>query len=111
MDWKKAKVVPICTKGVKSDPGNYRPISLTSIVCKVLESLVWDEIIKHVSANNLLSNVQHGFLPKRSCMSQLLTAMEFWTDKKSKMVIQLILFMLTLRKPLIKCLMRDSYVS
>ena len=37
-DWKTAEVTPIFKKGSKSDPGNYRPVSLTSIACKVLES-------------------------------------------------------------------------
>jgi len=68
-------------KGVNSDPGNYQPINLTSIVCKVFESTVREDIIKHLTSNNLLSDSQHGFLPKRSCTIQLLTAMEYWTNK------------------------------
>ena len=68
-------MIPIFKKRETSDPGKYHPISLTSVVCKVFESIVKEEIIKHISANNLLSNTQHSFLPKRSCMSQLL---EFW---------------------------------
>ena len=68
-------------KGVSSDPGNYRPISLTSIVCKVFASIVREDIIKHLTSNNLLSNSQHGFLPKRSCTTQLLTTMEHWTKE------------------------------
>ena len=80
-NWKVAIVIPIFKKGEKSDPGNYCPISLTSVVCKVLASIIRDEVIKHMSANNLFTNHQHGFFLKRSCMSQLLTAMELlWTD-------------------------------
>ncbi len=44
-DWKLADVTPISKKGTKGDPGNYRPISLTSVPCKVLESIVKDRII------------------------------------------------------------------
>jgi len=68
-------------KGVSLDPGNYRPISLTSIVCKVFESIVREDIIKHLTSNNLLSDSQHGFLPKRSCTTQHLAAVEYWTNK------------------------------
>jgi len=68
-------------KGVSLDPGNYWPISLTSIVCKVFECIVREDIIKNLTSNNLLSNSQHGFLPKRSCTTQLLAAMEYWTNK------------------------------
>jgi len=80
-DWKRANIVTVFKKGVSSDPGNYRPISLTSTVCKVFESIVREDIIKHLTSNNLLSDSQHGFLPKRSCTTQLLAAMEYWTNK------------------------------
>jgi len=68
-------VVPVFKKGVSSDSGNYQPISLTSIVCKVFEPI---DIIKHLAS---LSDSQHRFLPKRSCTTQLLAAMEYWTNK------------------------------
>ena len=44
-DWKRAEVVAVFKKGTKSDPGNYRPVSLTSVICKVLESFVRDAIV------------------------------------------------------------------
>ena len=86
-DWKlkRANMIPIFKKGEISDPGNYRPISLTCAVCKVLESIIIREsIIEHMTCNNLISNAQHGFLPKRSCVSQLLTSIEYWTDEMHK---------------------------
>ena len=83
-DWKRAYVIPIFKKDEISDPGNYLPISLTSIVCKVLESIIRESIIEHMTCNNLISNTQHGFLPKMSCVSQLLISMEFWTDEIQK---------------------------
>ena len=49
MYWKDAGVTPLFKKGKKSEPVNYRPISLTSIVCKVLESLLKDFIVSHLS--------------------------------------------------------------
>ena len=82
--WKRANVIPIFKKGEISDPGNYRPISLTFTVCKVLESIIRESIIEHMTCNNLISNTQNGILPKRSCVTQLLTSMEYWTDEIQK---------------------------
>ena len=53
-DWKHANVTPIFKKGDKSDPGNYRPISLTSQICKVLESILRDNIVNHLNTHTLL---------------------------------------------------------
>ena len=78
--WKDANVTPIYKKGAKSDPGNYRPISLTSIVCKIMESIIRDEVMTHLKENDLLTCNQHGFVPKRSCLTNLLDMMDKWTD-------------------------------
>merc|ERR1739842_187527 len=59
--WKVAEVKPIFKKGDKSDPGNYRPVSLTSIVCKVFESFLRDALYEHLVKNKLLSKHQFGF--------------------------------------------------
>ena len=45
-DWKKANITCIFKKGNKQDPGNYRPVSLTSVICKLLERTVREEIVK-----------------------------------------------------------------
>ena len=55
-DWKKANVTCIYKKGSKSDPGNYRPVSLTSVVCKLLERNVKKTIFEHLKKHNLLSD-------------------------------------------------------
>lgn len=78
-DWKTAKVSPIFKKGVKTNPGNYRPVSLTSILCKVQESIIRDHIIQHLVENNLLSDSQHGFINGRSCLTNLLEVLDKWT--------------------------------
>ena len=69
-DWKLANVVPVHKKGSKSDVQNYRPISLTSLVVKVMERIVRDELMQ--KCNNLLDSRQHGFLPGKSCSTQLI---------------------------------------
>ena len=59
--------------------GNYRPASLTSVICKVMESIVRDEVVDHMNRNNLFSNEQHGFVPRRNCVTNLRTCIEIWT--------------------------------
>ena len=78
-DWRRANVTPIFKKGDRNDPANYRPVSLTSQVCKVLESIVKEQMFDHLKNNNLLSEEQHGFREGRSCLSNLLTTLEDWT--------------------------------
>ena len=75
--WKLAYVTPIYKKGKKSNPLNYRPISLTSVPCKIMERLLRDKIVDHLETNNLLSKHQHGFRSRRSCLTQLL---EYFSD-------------------------------
>ena len=60
-DWKKANSTCIFKKGNKQDPGNYRPVSLTSVICKLLERTAREEIVNHLSVNKLLSDSQFGF--------------------------------------------------
>ena len=75
-DWKKAFVSPIFKKGARNKASNYRPISLTSIVCKIMESLVKKEILAHMISNNLLSKKQYGFISGRSTVTQLLNYLD-----------------------------------
>ena len=78
--WKDSHVIPIHKKGSKTDPSNYRPISLTSVPCKIMESIIRDEVIEHLMTNSLINDAQHGFVPGRSCITQLLTTLEDWTS-------------------------------
>ena len=79
-DWLKACVTAIHKKGEKNAPNNYRPVSITSIICKLMESIVRDEIVDHMVTNKLFSKQQHGFVPFRDCMTNLLTCLEIWTE-------------------------------
>ena len=78
-DWTVARVVPIYKKGDRQSPSNYRPISLTAVPCKILESLIRDQMLSHLTEQRLLSEHQHGFRPKRSCSTQLLEVLDAWT--------------------------------
>lgn len=71
-NWKNANVNPIFKKGDKSQPGNFRPVSLTSIICKLMESVIRNSVVKFLENNKKLSPSQHGFRNKRSCTSNLL---------------------------------------
>jgi len=75
-DWREATVTAIFKKGTRCDPGNYRPVSLTSIVCKTLESLIRDVLVSYMNENKLYTECQHGFRQHRSCITQLLEVME-----------------------------------
>ena len=74
IDWRRANICPLHKKGNKQDPSNYRPISLTSVTCKVLERIVCKRLIEHFNENNILCDSQHGFREKRSCETQLIEA-------------------------------------
>ena len=78
--WKQAGVVPVFKKGARSDPSNYRPVSLTSILCKILEKIVVRYMIDHIKRNKLYTKRQHGFTPKKSITTNLLEAMNIWTE-------------------------------
>ena len=70
--WKTAHITPIFKKGARYNPENYRPISLTSIACKMLEHIVTGHIMRHLESNDILCREQHGFRRGRSCATQLL---------------------------------------
>ena len=76
--WKVAEVRPIFKKGDKTQPGNYRPVILTAIVCKLFESFFRDALYEHIVKHKLLSNHQFGFCKGRSCVSQLLVTIHKW---------------------------------
>ena len=78
--WKEAEVTAIFKKGNKNLSNNYRPVSLTSILCKTLESFITDSIQNHMESNSLFSSCQHGFRKHRSCVTQLLEVMNDFTN-------------------------------
>jgi len=70
-EWRTADVTPIYKKGPKGEAGNYRPVSLTSIPCKILETIIKDDIMAHLMNHRLIKDSQHGFMPRRSCATNL----------------------------------------
>ena len=71
-----ANVMPVFKTSDKSLAENYRPISLTCILCKVLEHILASNIIRHLDGQGILYDLQHGFREKRSCETQLIMLIE-----------------------------------
>ncbi|KAK4824547.1 hypothetical protein QYF61_016151 [Mycteria americana] len=72
-DWRLANVTPIFKKGRKEDPGNYRPVSLTSVLGKLMEQIILSAITRHVEDNQGIKPSQHGFKKGRSCLTNLIS--------------------------------------
>ena len=71
-EWREANITPIFKKGSRVRKSNYRPISLTSVVCKLIESIVRDHIMKFLNIQNLINSAQQGFVPIKACLTNLL---------------------------------------
>ena len=80
LDWKTALVSAIFKKGNKSLVSNYRPVSLTSVVCKIMEKLVRSRILNRMKSQNLFTKRQYGFISGRSTSLQLLEVLDKWTE-------------------------------
>jgi hypothetical protein len=79
-DWKVAYIIPLFKKGDPQLPSQYRPVSLTSIICKVLERIIRSQLLDFVSRNSIIPQCQHGFLPKRSTVTNLIECLDDWTS-------------------------------
>ena len=71
-DWRNANVAPIFKKGNRLLAENYRPVSLTSVTCKLLEHIVCRHLLNHFDKYSILSSLNHGFRSGYSCETQLL---------------------------------------
>ena len=79
--WKLAAITAMFkNKGNKQSAGNYRPVRLTSIACKIMESIIRDSTMSYLNSNEILTNKQFGFLRGRSTVLQLLIIVDKWTE-------------------------------
>ena len=76
-EWKEANIIPLFKKGSRNKSENYRPVSLTSVICKLLERLIKDHMVEFLVKHKLLNSSQHGFLKTRSCLTNMLC---FWEE-------------------------------
>ena len=78
-EWSQAIVTPVHKGGNSSDVSNYRPISLTSVACKVMERIITNDLLLYLREHNVISKHQHGFLSRRSTSTNLLETLQDWT--------------------------------
>ena len=78
-EWRDAKITPLFKKGNHASPNNYRPVSLTSQVVKIMERLIYHQILDLTKSNGTISCDQHGFQEQCSCVTQLLEYLNDWT--------------------------------
>ena len=78
--WKKATITALYKGEDRHDAQNYRPVSITSQLCRLMERMLKKQIVQHLEDNNLITDEQHGFMSGRSCLSNLLLNLEIITD-------------------------------
>ena len=86
LEWKEANIVPLFKKGSRNKSVNYRPVSLTLVICKLLETIIRDHMMDFLVKHKLINPSQHGFLKARSCLTNLLCFFEEitkWVDEGS----------------------------
>ena len=78
-EWKASRLTPIFKSGTKSDPGNYRPISVIPCVAKIFEKIIFDQLYWYLGGNSLLTTCQSGFRSFHSTLTALLEATCDWS--------------------------------
>jgi len=78
-DWRNTVIIPVLKKGFAGSVTNYRPISLTGVISKIMERVISRKITEYLISNSLLSDAQHGFLKGSSTCTNLLECMNDWT--------------------------------
>ena len=110
LELKEANIISLFKKRSRSKSENYRPVGVTSVICKLLERLIKDHLVDFLVKNNCFNPSQHGFLKARSCLTNILCFLEDvikWVDEGSPVDI----IYLDLKKPLTKCHIKDYYLN
>ena len=110
LEWKEANIIPLFKKGSRNKSVNYRPVSLTSVICKLLETIIRDFIMDFLDKHKLINPSLHGFLKARSCLTNLLCFFEEitkWVDEGSPVDVIYLDFQKAIDKQLIKFHIKD----
>eukprot|EP00061_Rhincodon_typus_P007882 g30008.t1 len=75
-DWRLVNMAPLFKRGGKEKPGNYRPVSLTLVVGKLLKGILRDRIYMYLDRQRLIRDSQHGFVRGKSCHINLIELFE-----------------------------------
>ena len=78
--WKTANVTALFKSGSKKLPSNYRPVSLTCVLCKVYEQIIRSNIVEFLESKNKITKDQHGFMKNKSCLTNLLETFDCIID-------------------------------
>ena len=92
-DWKKAKVTPIYKSGNHCNLENYRPISILSVVSKILEKCVHNQLYYYLTSCNILSNCQSGFRANHSTSTALLDFQDYILNNMDKGIVTGVIFL------------------
>ena len=85
-EWKEANMIPLFKKGSRNKSVNYNPVSLTSVICMSLETIIRDHMMDFIIKHKLINSSQHGFLKAKSCLTNLFCFLEEitkWVDEGS----------------------------
>jgi len=92
-DWKIARVSPIYKDDIKTNPNNYRPISVLPIVGKLIERIVFNQLYGFLMEHDLLADAQSGFRPCHSTLTALLDITDDWFSNMDNGLLNGVLFL------------------
>ena len=91
-EWKIAKVFPVYKGEERSNPNNYRPISVISVIAKIFEKIISDQLYNYLTINELINESQSGFRSKHSTQTALLSATNDWYRNIDDNLLNLVIF-------------------
>ena len=99
-EWKLANVQPVPKKSSRSDPANYRPVAITSIVAKIIKEIIKHNLMSYLESNGLIHDSQYGFRSKRST-GDVMAFLTYWVGQHLKYVMSMLVSLMTAQPILI----------
>ena len=91
--WKLARVTPTFKSGVNRDLNNYRPVSVISILSKILERIVHDQILDFIIVNNIITKNQSAFRKLHSTITSFIGSNDYWYENIDSKKLNLTIFL------------------